>query len=54
MESFFAAVSGAALLGEVMSAKEKAGCALMLAAVVVTQVKAGGNAGTCSETGQNA
>ena len=54
MESFFAAVSGAALLGEVMSAKEKAGCVLMLAAVVVTQVKAGGNAGPCSETGQNA
>lgn len=39
MESVFAVISGMIILGEVMSLKEIAGCILMFAAVIITQVK---------------
>ncbi len=38
MESVFAVISGTLLLGEVMSAKEIAGCILMFTAVIMTQL----------------
>ncbi len=39
MESVFAVISGMILLGESMSTKEIIGCILMLAAVIITQIK---------------
>ena len=38
LESVFAVVSGALLLGERLSGREIAGCALMLAGVVLSQI----------------
>lgn len=38
MESVFSAIAGAILLHEVMSGKEYAGCALMLCAVILSQI----------------
>lgn len=39
MESLFAVISGAIFLGETMTIKEIMGCVLMLAAVIITQLK---------------
>jgi len=39
LESVFAALAGGLLLGEVLSARELAGCGLMLAASILSQVK---------------
>ncbi len=41
MESLFAVISGAIFLKETMTIKEIAGCVLMFAAVIMTQVKSG-------------
>ncbi len=41
MESLFAVISGAVFLKETMTIKEIAGCVLMFAAVIMTQVKSG-------------
>ena len=40
LESLFAAVFGAVLLGERMSAHELVGCALMIAAIVIAELPA--------------
>jgi drug/metabolite transporter (DMT)-like permease len=44
MESLFAVISGVIFLGETMTMKEVIGCALMLVAVLITQVKSEGSA----------
>lgn len=47
LESLFAAVSGAILLHERLTARELLGCALMLAAVVLVQLPEGKERATC-------
>ena len=51
LESFFAAVSGALLLHERLTAREYAGCALMLCAVVLVQLPEKPRAHELTESG---